>query len=92
MEVVVRSPQVGDVRYWLSTLLGQYPLPRAGGKQDGEAPAVLLRSSSGEEYVFQRTGTTRQARRVATRLERDIAAYGPEKVATHYGIPARFAQ
>lgn len=93
MELVARPAREGILTYWLRSLAEELvstkPPERVG---ETYAPAVVLVSSSGEEWVLQRPGTYRQARAACRRFERERQAIGDLAFCQAHGVPDRLAK
>lgn len=93
MELVARPARAGLPAYWVRSmadaLLGVGP---GRGKSETYAPAVVLISSSGEEWVLQRPGSYRQAQAACTRFEKQRQAIGDAAFCRALGVPDRLAK
>ena len=88
VEIVVRRARSSGPAYWLRSLLAQFVLvPHKSESEDRDAPAVLVRTSSGKEIVLQRTGTYGQAVRAQERFSRELQQLGAADFCLRYGLP-----
>lgn len=88
MEILVRRPRGSESGYWLRSLLAQPVLvPHKSETEDRDAPVVLVRTSSGQEHVLQRTGTYGQALRAKERFSRELQQLGVADFCRRYGLP-----
>jgi hypothetical protein len=90
VRVTARPGRHGTVAYWVRSLIAGESGP-ASRVDNIYAPAVVVVSSAGEEYVLQHTGTYRQAKAAYRRLETDRCRLGDAAFCQRYGLPGRFA-
>ena len=91
MEFVARAASRGGLSYWLRSLVPGLIFEGQTESTERDSPAVIIRGASGEERVFQRTGTYGQAVRAVARLRRELRTLGPTGFCLHYGLPDRLA-
>jgi len=90
MELVARPARDGILTYWVRSLAEEFlPIKRLS---ETYAPAVVLVSSSGEEWVLQRPGSYRQAQAACRRFEGERQAIGDVAFCRAYGVPDRLAE
>jgi len=90
VEILVRRARGSGIGYWLRSLLGQLVVvPHKSDTEDRDAPVVLVRTSSGQEHVLQRTGTYGQALRAKERFSRELHRLGVADFCRRYGPPEK---
>ena len=94
MELVARPAKNGILAYWVRSFAeGFSPRPqKALDAAEAYAPAVVLVSSSGEEWVLQTTGSYRQAQAACRRFEAKRQAIGDVALCREVGAPDRIAE
>jgi hypothetical protein len=89
MELVARPAREGFLASLVRSLAEEVLPP--GRRSDVYAPAVVVVSSSDEEWVLQRPGSYRQAQAACGRFEGERQAIGDVAFCRAHGVPGRFA-
>jgi hypothetical protein len=90
MEVAARPARSGVLVYWVRSLAQELLLTKQ--TSEAYAPAVVLVSSSGEEWVLQRPGSYRQAQAACKRFDTERQVVGDRAFCRTHGAPERFAE